>query len=365
MSNNFWNWAPSPLELKLKDARANANMANMQGYIPYENDPRNYEETPAVHAQEMMSGYVPAYAGYSLPNSPAQVPSNEIQGGVRIPQSERGALGTGMAYTQQQEQIAALKDEYARNEQRIAQIEQELRTISYEDRKAIDELDLALAENRAGIGDLGSSQMHMNRIDNRRAADRNHASSGSLDRVAAEDEIDRLYVQRAEATPSQQAYIDRAIKRKEDAYEKTYGKKYGGLLDIPTGAQDKNKVTTFQGYDDVLQQELVANGKNGRLSTAQIEKLSGILDTLPAGAERNERKKALDAVKSNEKHASDVSAQKKKETDAIEEVAKSVSGWDLTNTGDSKSVPASNGKTVTVTRMAGGGIQYKCGSSKR
>lgn len=364
MSNNFWNWAPSPLELKLKDARANANSANMQGYIPYENDPRNYEETPAVHAQEMMAGYVPAYAGYSLPNGPAQVQSNGIQGGVRIPQSERGALGTGMAYTQQQEQIAALKEEYSRNQQRIAEIEQELRTISNDERKSLDELDMALAENRSSIGDLGNAQMHLGRMDQRRIADRNRSSSLLNDRVAAEDEIDRLYVSLADASPAQQVYINRALDRKEKEYERKYGKKYGGALDIPTGKQDSGSVTTFDGYDSVLEQELKANGNNGRLSNAQIAKLQSILDNLPSGDKHNERQKALDAVKSNEKHASDVQAQKAKENAALDEITRKVTGFGLKK-GESKTVSASNGKSVTVTRLPGGTVQYKCGSTTR
>ena len=360
--SNFWNWAPSPLELKMKDARANANMSYMDGYVPYEADPSHYAETPAVHAQELMANYKPAYAGYSLPNGPVE--QQQMQGGVRIPQGEQGALGQGWIYTKQQEEIQALKDEYASNEQRIAEIEQELRTIANDDMKALDDLDLALAQNRAGIGDLGNAQMHMGRLDSRRLADRNRTDALSKDRIAAEDEIDRLYVSLADASPAQQAYINRALDRKEAEYKRKYGKNYGGSLSIPTGSQDANSVTTFQGYDDVLQQELKANGNNGRLSKAQIEKLDQILDRLPSGEERNSRKKTLDAIKSNEKHSADVAAQKAKETSALDEVTAKVTGYGLKK-GESKTVPASNGLSVTVTRLPGGKVQYKCGSTKR
>ena len=362
MSTNFWNWAPSPLELKLKDARTNANMANMEGYIPYEADPKHYEETPAVHAQEMMAGYVPQYAGYSLPNGPAQVPSNEMQGGVRIPQDTRGALGTGTAYTQQQEQIAALKSEYEQNAARIAEIEKELSTIAQNESKNLDDFDMQLAQNRAGIGDIGVAQMHLNRIDQRRAAAQGRVGNNAKDRAAAEDEIDRLYMMRAEASPAQLAYYDRAIKRKEDEYQNLYGKQYGGELKIPTGKQDAGSVATFQGYDDVLQQEMMKNGNNGRLSQAQIDKLNGILDQLPAGDERNARQKALDAVKSNEKQSADDASARKKENEAVDEIMGSDSGYGL-DVNASRTQTASNNKVVTVKRLSGGKIQYSCGKT--
>lgn len=364
MSNNFWNWAPSPLELKLKDARANSDRANMEGYIPYEADPKHYEETPAVHAQEMMAGYVPQYAGYMLPNGPAQVPSDEIQGGVRVPQDARQDIGKGWIYAQQQEKEQALRDEYSRNEQRIAEIEQELRTISNDERKSLDDLDMALAENRSSIGDIGNAQMHIGRMDQRRMADRNRSSSDLSDRVAAEDEIDRLYVSLADASPAQQVYINRALDRKEREYERKYGKKYGGAIDIPTGKQDSANVTTFDGYDSVLEQELKANGNNGRLSNSQIAKLQSILDKLPSGDKHNARQKDLDAIKSNEKHDSDVQAQKAKENAALDEITRKVTGFGLKK-GESKTVAATNGKSVTVTRLPGGNVQYKCGSTTR
>lgn len=364
MASNFWNWAPSPLELKLKDARANAKMANMEGYIPYEADPKHYEETPSVHAQEMMAGYVPQYAGYSLPNGPAQVPSEGIQGGVKLPQDATQDLGKGWIYTQQQEQIAALKSEYEKNSARIAEIEKELATIAQNESKNLDDFDMQLAQNRAGIGDIGNAQMHLGRIDQRRAVAQGIVGNNAKDRAAAEDEIDRLYMMRAEASPAQLAYYDRTIARKEAEYQNLYGKHYGGELVIPTGKQDAGSVATFQGYDDVLQQELMKNGNNGRLSQVQIDKLNGILDKLPAGEERNARKKALDAVVSNEKKSANDAEQKGKEKAAIAEVRKSVTGWDLKETGASKTVEAKNGLSVTVTRMSDGSIQYKCGSTK-
>lgn len=368
MANDFWNWKPTPIDLKLKDGRSRAAAEQMAGYRPFEADPSHFEATPQILAQEQMQGYTPALAGYSLPDGPVQQGEQQLQGGVRLPWDAAQGLNKGWIYTQQQEQAAqqqkALFDEYNRNTARIEAIEAELKRIGAEDRESLDNLDRTLAANRAGIGDIGNAQMHLNRIDNRAAVLAGKNLNTDTDRVAAEDEIDRLYMMRAEGSPGQQAYYDRAIARKEAEYARKYGKPYGGELAIPTGPQGAGTVTTFQGYDDVLQQELKANGNNGRLSKAQISKLNAILDKLPSGNERNERKKALDAVKSNEKHDEDVAKQKAKEKAAIAEVKPDVTGRGLNQTGDSKSVVAKNGLTVTVTRMSDGSIQYKCGSTK-
>lgn len=348
MANDFWNFRPS--DEQQKAAFIARQKAGMQGYAPAPD----------------MTGYTPALAGYSLPDSPVQ--PQEMQGGVRLPWDAAQGLNKGWIYTQQQEQAAqqqqALLDEYNRNAARIEQIEAELKRIGAEGRESLDNLDRTLAANRAGIGDIGNAQMHLNRIDNRAAVLAGKNLNTDADRVAAEDEIDRLYMMRAEGSPGQQAYYDRAIARKEAEYARKYGKRYGGELSIPTGPQEVGSVTTFQGYDDVLQQELNANGNNGRLSKAQIAKLDAILDKLPRGDERNSRKKALDAIKSNEKHAEDVAKQKTKEKAAIAEVKPDNTGWDLVETGASKNVPAKNGLTVTVTRMSDGSVQYKCGSTK-
>lgn len=332
MASNFWNFRPT--DEQQKAAFIARQRADMQGYAPAPD----------------MGGFQPTFGGRQV--NPGFVPATQPQ------------LQQYRERTDYDNSVQALQDEYDRNNARIAEIEQELRTIAVDDRNALDGLDLALAQNRAGIGDIGNAQMHLNRIETRRAAELGKSGNTDKDRVAAEDEIDRLYMMRAEGSPGQQAYYDRAIARKEAEYQRLYGKPYGGELAIPTGPQAAGTVSTFQGYDDVLQQELNANGNNGRLSKAQIAKLDAILDKLPSGNERNTRKKALDNIVSNEKHAEDVAKQKAKEKAAISEVKKSVTGWDLKETGASKTVTAKNGQTVTATRMSDGSVQYKCGSTK-
>lgn len=346
MASNFWNFrGQSPVNTEEASlaglaARQRAGMAgyrpspDMAGYVPSA-DPQPQGVTPGVQSL----------------NTPF-MPTNAL-GGNRTPER----------YVQEQVDRQALADEYAANSRRIAELEREISELE-SGRQAMDGLDMRLAENRSRIGDTGQAQVHLGRIEARRTADRERLLNMSKDRLAAEDEIDRLYMMRAEGSPGQQAYYDRAIARKEKEYLSKYGKPYGGEIQIPTGAQDSGKVTTFQGYDDVLQQELVKNGNNGRLSKARKAELGKILDTLPAGEERNSRKKALDAVKTNEQAAAGAARRKAKEKDAIAEVKKSVTGWNLKETGASKNVTAKNGLTVSVTRMSDGSVRYRCGSTK-
>ena len=346
MASNFWNFrgqSPVNTEEAALAGLAARQRAGMAGYRP----------TPD------MAGYVPSVD----PQPQGVTPGVQSLNTPFMPTNTLGGNRTPERYVQEQVDRQALADEYAANSRRISELEREISELE-SGRKAMDELDMRLAENRSRIGDTGQAQVHLGRIEARKAADRERLLNISKDRLAAEDEIDRLYMMKAEGSPGQQAYYDRAIARKEKEYLSTYGKPYGGEIEIPTGAQEPGKVTTFQGSDDVLQQELVKNGNNGRLSAAQKAELGKILDTLPAGEERNSRKKALDAVTTNEKASAGAAKARKKESEAVEEVAGTVSRG-LNSTGDSKSVTAKNGLTVTVTRMSDGSLQFKSGKTVR
>lgn len=348
MASNFWNFrgqAPVNTEEAALAGLAARQRAGMAGYRPSPD----------------MAGYVPS----AEPQPQPQVVTPGVQS-LNTPFMPTNALGgnrTPERYVQEQVDRQALADEYAANSRRIAELEREISELE-SGRKAMDELDMKLAENRSRIGDTGQAQVHLGRIEARKTADRERLLNMSKDRLAAEDEIDRLYMMRAEGSPGQQAYYDRAIARKEKEYLSKYGKPYGGEIQIPTGPQGPGKVTTFQGYDDVLQQELVKNGNNGRLSAAQKAELGKILDTLPLGEERNARKKALDAVTTNEKAAAGAAKARKKESAAVDEVMGVYNGWNL-KSGEDRTLPASNGEKVTVTAMPGGKIQYKCGKTVR
>lgn len=351
MSTNFWNFrgqAPVNTEEAERAGIIARQKANMQGY----------------YAQPGMEGYVPSQEapgmtpGVVTQNTP--IPELNQQGGVRLPQDARGALGTGDAYTRQQEMRQALEDEYRRNAARIQEIEAELASISKSERGRLDDLDMRLAQNRSEIGDMGNAQMHLGRIESRRTSDRDRALSESKDRMAAEDEIDRLYMMRAEGSPGQQAYYDRAIARKEAEYQNRYGKPYGGQLEVPTGSLGAGDTpTNMVAFNQKVQS--LRNAK-GNLSDASIAELRKDIEKLPQGEARNAAQKALDAEISQEKRDANAKAERAKENAAIAEAKKKVSGWDL-EPGASKSYTATNGKTVTYTKV-GGRVEFACGKSR-
>ena len=336
MSTNFWNFRgynPTNTEdaaLASRNAYIAQQANNMQGYQPLPN----------------MQGYYPTYGGRQV--DPGFNPATQPQ----LQQYEQNA------------QLMNLKDEYDRNTQRIMEIEQELARIEKQTGKNLDDFDMQLAQNRASIGDIGNAQMHLNRIDQRRAAALGKAGNTDKDRIAAEDEIDRLYVAMAGADPAQQAQYKNYIERKEKDYERVFGKPYSGAVRVPTGTQDPNSITTFEGFSEVLHNELVKNGNKGTLPESVKTKLKEDLKKLPQGSARNTLEKELDGIKTDEEVASAGKAERKKESDAVEEAMGSDSGFGLAANG-SRTYTASNKKTVTIKRLSGGKTQYICGKTVR
>ena len=87
------------------------------------------------------------------------------------------------------QQVADLQAEYAQNAKRIAAIKQEIAQL---EKGALtdDQLDMALAANRAEIGDLGNSLLHQNRIATRKATAEArdwNAEQAELNRKATRD----------------------------------------------------------------------------------------------------------------------------------------------------------------------------------
>ena len=117
-----------------------------------------------------MNGYVPSRTPDAV-SAPVVANQQAMQGGEGGQQ--RGVMwgannyGQGQAYN---DKIAALQDEYNQNEARIAEIEQKIASIKSqitENKSRRDKLDMALAANRADIGDIATSITHQNAITNR------------------------------------------------------------------------------------------------------------------------------------------------------------------------------------------------------
>lgn len=344
---------------------------NFRGYPPVKDENERQAEIAAEQARAMQ-GYRPAQVPvqapvqYSVPYAAdgyeAQYPAMlGGEGGRQRGAGDRNTMNLsnyGLGSTGTAVDDAALREEYARNDAEIKSIRAQLSAMDLEYRagenRRMDELDMKLAANRAGIGDMGTAAMHQNRILTRKqiASDNSSDYNNMKDRDQDANEIDSLYIQRADAAPAQQVYIDRAIARKEAQFEKRWGEKYGGIM-LPTGTLENGESpVTLTDYDQVLS-DAKKEATDGYLTKSQIDSLRGKLERLPKSAERQQRLDALNKEVSLERHQADVKKNRQAEDTAIDEAMENYSGgWKL-KTGDTATYTAKNGKPVTVSRVNG------------
>ena len=301
-------------------------------------------------------------AGYR----PAQVaPQGYAQQMQRVPSYDVNAYGRGL---QQASDAAGLRAEYERNNVRIAEIEARLATINQEwdageykrGREAMNDLDLRLARSSAKHGNLDRAYNHLSRIDTRNTAAANKDENAITQKDADRKELRNAYIMMAEASPSAQASWKGAIADMEAAYERKYGEKFEGLA-IPTGdVDDASGVESWAQFDNLLQQK---KNSKGNLSQASIDELKMLLQKMPQGEEYNRRKEQLDSMKSQEKIDADAKAQRKKESEAIDDAVGAITGFNM-EPGESKTYTAKNGLSVTCQKK-GTGMQYTCGKTTR
>lgn len=301
-------------------------------------------------ASQGMQGYVP--------NS-AFVPQQQVpQAPVRF-----DAQGYGQGLDN-----ASLMAEYQSNLARIAQLEAQLEQVNREwaagaqkrQGAMMDELDRKLAVSRANYGDISGAFNHLSRIDQRQQARLNKDINSLTQKDADRKELRNAYIMMAEASPAAQASWKGAIADMEAAYERKYGEKFEGLA-IPTGdVKGATGVQNWAQFDNLLQQK---KNSKGNLTQASIEEMKSILQKMPQGAEYNKRKEELDRMRSQEKIDKDAKKQREKESAAIEEARKAISGFNL-KPGESKTYTAKNGLTVTCTKK-GTGMQYTSGKTTK
>ena len=262
---------------------------------------------------------------------------------------------------------ALLRDEYRRNEAEIQSIQAELAMLDRQYQKnegaRLDQLDMQLAANRAGIGDIGNAIAHQNRILTRKQI----ASSNSSDyntmkeKDAAASEIDNLLIMKAGADPSQQAAYDRAIERKKALFKERFKEDYGTDMPLPTGTlSEDEKPNSYVDYDQQLS-DAKKGAKGGKLTQAQLDKFRKKLEGMPKTAERQQRLDALNKEVSREKADKAAEENRKNEIDAIDEAILSAPTWKLKN-GESSTYTAKNGKQVTITRNEGK-VRYAIGKN--
>lgn len=305
-------------------------------------------------AAQGMQGYRPNDAGMQgyHPNTPWQAPPmNQVQA----------------TYDQAAVSGQLLREEYMRNEAEIQSIQAELAQIDRQyaanEGKRLDQLDMQLAANRAGIGDIGNALAHQNRIITRRqiAAGASGNYNTMKEKDAAASEIDNLLIMKAGADPSQQAAYDRAIERKKALYRERFKEDYGADLALPGGTLKENEQPQSNVDYDQLLSDAKKAAKDGYLTQSQIDSFRKKLEAMPKTAERQQRLDALNKEVSLEKHQKDVAENKKKEIAAIDEAILEAPTWKLKN-GDSSTYTAKNGKQVTITRT-NGKTRYAIGKS--
>jgi hypothetical protein len=247
--------------------------------------------------------------------------------------------------------MAALEKEYKDNEQRIAQIEAELRNLGTND---MNTLDMQLAQNRAEYGDIANALGHLNRMQVRQssALDKANANSKSMDALAGE--IDNAYVMRAGAKGNEIAAWDNKIERLKAQYKKLAGQDYGFSSPIKTGAvtnpRDIQSWDQFESFAETLKD------KDGRYSDASKALLGEILDTMPTGAEQTKWREALRTGTTQEGHRKAVANKKAKEAEAIKAAKDAVGKYEYNN--GQKSYTHSNGVKVTIQQKPDGGLEY-------
>ena len=344
MANDFkFNWGGPTLQ--------EIGAAYMQGYRPLQN----------------MDGYVPSRAPDAVA---APVVANQpvMQGGEGGQQ--RGVMwgannyGQGQAYT---DKIAALQDEYNRNEARIAEIESKIASIKgqiSDNAKRRDALDMQLAANRAGIGDIANAIAHQNAIDTRKQQEftRKLELARQKGNVSdAEKAVIDAYTELAYAPDEKtQALAQFKVNQALEKYQKATGKPYGANpLDTPLGgAKAGDNATTLERAQGKFSASF---DKYGRPTAAAKAEALKDAEGLPYTKELQEWIDKVRNSETQEERAGKDAKVSKANQAAVDEAAKQFSGFDMKE-GESKDWTASNKKTVTI-KKSGGKLTFTCGKA--
>ena len=310
--------------------------------------------------------------GVVAPNQPLQMQPIGLRGSetwrtqYNMPQTQRAAYMDEYEAPSVNNDMQALMDEYKRNEARIAEIETEIASIEKAGATNLDDLDMALAANRAGIGDIGNSFAHTSRIQTRRQlADQAKRDKAINDRKEVEgivEQLENAYIMRGGADNVQRADWDNKINRLSKKYKELTGSDY-----VYSGATPKTGVvlgtpTNLEEFDSWFNAQ--PKDKNGYYPKATLDKAKQILGTFTLTNDVTNKLKEIGNMKSAEKAGEDAEKQAKKNNEAIDNVFGNVTEWTLKAIGDSTTLTADNGVKVTATRTDGG-ILYQAGKQSK
>lgn len=223
----------------------------------------------------------------------------------------------------EQERILALQDEYNRNEARIAEIESKIASIKGQisaSAKRRDALDMQLAANRAGIGDIANAIAHQNAIDTRKQQEftrklelaRQNGTASDAKKAVIDAYTELAYAPDEKTQALAQFKVDQALEK----YKKATGKDFGvNPLDTPLGsAKSGDKATTLE---RAWAKYTASFDKNGRPTQAAIDEWNKDKRGLTFTAELQEKDNQVRNATSQEKHAGKVATIKKKKKEAV------------------------------------------------
>ena len=372
-----WKWQPTLDEELSRRARA-----SMEGYRPLSNPSNTYAmaygngagPTVAQLAANGMAGYTSpsnAMNGYVPSRTPDAVaqPADPAapsfgQGGAGGAERARmwGAnnYGQGMAYTEKMQAIEDLKAEYADNEQRIEELKMELVKLQGEAGRAMDDLDMRLAANRANAGDIASAMAHQNRITTRQQIAAANGGKTAEDKIAEDlvasfiDTESAMMMGDNSQRPGFQNklnFIQYQINKNPKA--KQLLSKFRGSTGDPQIYQPK----TFQDFKNYVSDKRTANAGNAvkkeGLTKADKEDIAEYWYSLPKEV-REANKEEFNKIRAEEDIETITGRGKalaaKQETALAEATdPKNINTYELDDKG-SYEFTASNGQKVSVTR---------------
>lgn len=266
----------------------------------------------------------------------------------------------------QQQSRAALENELRMNEAKINELKAKLNS----NRATADGIDRQLAANRAGIGDIASSQAHQRAIDERayrNAMAANAAATSAANAVSAKQErvrklvedLEQAYIDKDLIAPTGSASVQNKINRLEKEYKELTGDDY-----VYTGAENKKgQVEGGAEVADVTSVKSKLAGMKDKLGVINNEQKAELLkdiEKVPLSQESVDLFNEIKGMKTSEDLKDDDSKARAKEKAAIYSVKGSVSAYKLGK--GATTVKAKNGLTVNVER-SGGVTTYTCGKT--
>ena len=253
--------------------------------------------------------------------------------------------------------VQKLNEEYTRNEARIAQLEDELRTLKA-GMGTDEEFQDKLAANRAQRGDTGFYSnmyfMRQNRANSKKALADEKKQRDAIELKKLVEQIEDLDMNFG-YLPDKQSKSAALAKRRRLVEELAgYGVKY----------EQPEPDTSVEWTPDEWEQFRIKNtDKNGKWKTEEARAKYAARPVSTAADAESAKTGANTATA--EEAADKAQKERNKNNAAINEVVGTVSNYLLTKNKGTVTKTASNGRTVTVTKTADGGILYQCGKEKK